>query len=52
MQHLVSFQADKFQFGRDPFTFFERQVEQDQVMDVVSIAVAVDGFQKGLGRPT
>jgi len=37
MQHVVSSQAHKLQLWEQHFPFFGRQVEQDQVMDMVNM---------------
>jgi hypothetical protein len=46
MQQVVSLQPDEFQFREQHFAFFGREVEQNLVMDMVSVTV-VEGRLQG-----
>lgn len=44
MQHVVSLQAHKFQFWEEHFAFFGWEVEQNLIVNVVSVTIPGGGF--------
>lgn len=52
MQDLVSFQPHKLEFCEQRLAFIRWEVEQDRVMDVVSVTVREACLRRGLCRGT